>query len=183
MVNKLYRLITYFGVIGFISIVIYLHKVQDNYDPSHQLMSELALGDNGDLMLYAFIMFSIAIAGAIGILASSAASFSIILTMSVALISLLGAGIFKLGEFTSIHISLVAIAFISIGLAMYAVPRYVSSFKTRICQLMSWGLCVITVLFVSFGGLLIPIGIAQRLSALCILTWLIWLATASTKRT
>ncbi len=55
MVNKLYRLITYFGVIGFISIVIYLHKVQDNYDPSHQLMSELALGDNGDLILYARI--------------------------------------------------------------------------------------------------------------------------------
>lgn len=183
MINKFTRFVTYFGVIGFIAIVIYLHAVQDNYDPRHQLMSELALGNNGNLMLYAFIMLSIAIAGAIGILMVSAASFSIIFTMVISLISLLGAGIFKLGDFTSIHISLVALAFISIGLAMYAVPRYVSSFNTRKCQLMSWGLCVITGLSVSLGNVLMPMGIAQRLAAFCILTWLIWLATASPKRT
>ena len=49
------------GAIGFIFIVIYLHVIQADYDPVHQLMSELALGRHGSLMFWAFLSFSLSV--------------------------------------------------------------------------------------------------------------------------
>lgn len=87
---------------SFLIIVIALHKVQVNYNPIHQLMSELALGEYGIFMFFAFLSFSIAILSSQQIIAMYKNSFSISILLFLASISLLGAGIFKLGEYTCI---------------------------------------------------------------------------------
>lgn len=49
--NKFIGWIIIGGALGFISIVIFLHIIQTNYDPLSQQMSEFALGQYGSFML------------------------------------------------------------------------------------------------------------------------------------
>ena len=58
-VRKLSGISAIAGSIPFIAIVSTLHQVQPDYDPMHQLMSELALGHYGWAMLFAFLALGI----------------------------------------------------------------------------------------------------------------------------
>jgi hypothetical protein len=168
--------ITLFSSAGFVGIVLYLQSVQSGYNPVHQLMSELALGEQGQFMLGAFIMFAIAVTGAIGVISIFNASNFIKFLLGGASASFVGAGIFKLGETTTLHVALVGLAFVLLGLVMYLVPRYVEAFSSVQGRLVSWGLAVGTALAVALGNNVLPIGIGQRMAAACILLWLCWLA-------
>lgn len=158
--------LTVIGIAGFISIVVYLHLIQSDYHPLYQLMSELALGKQGELMLVAFFSFALAV-----ISASLALSNKLLkILLYLAALALAGAGIFKLGAYTVLHVALVAIAFVLIVLTMYPTPKLSNTSKTH--TLMSWTLAALTALFVALGETLIPIGLAQRLAALTIFCWL-----------
>ena len=61
--GKTNSIIILLSATSFSSIILYLQKIQTNYNPTHQLMSELALGRQGQLMLVAFTMLAIAVAG------------------------------------------------------------------------------------------------------------------------
>jgi hypothetical protein len=109
--NKVTGWIVISGAIGFISIVICLHLAQPNYDPVNQLMSELALGQYGFFMLFAFSSFALSVFTAqIGLHLHNSPTI-IRLFLIIASISLFGAGVFRLGKTTELHIALVAIAF------------------------------------------------------------------------
>ncbi|CAG1772222.1 hypothetical protein BAC3_02422 [uncultured bacterium] len=165
--NKIFTLT---GISSFISIVIYLNIIQTAYNPLYQLMSELALGEQGFLMLVAFLSFALAV-----ISVSHTLNHSILKTLLwLAALALAAAGIFKLGEATVLHVALVAIAFVLIVLSMYLTPRLTSTTtrQTFIC----WGLGFSTALFVALGQGILPIGLAQRLATLSIFIWLAWLA-------
>jgi peptidoglycan/LPS O-acetylase OafA/YrhL len=162
------------GAIGFILIVIWLHIVQPDYDPANQLMSELALGRHGSFMLLAFSSFALSVFTAQNGLHRRKSPAIIRLFLLVAAISLLGAGVFRLGSSTELHITLVAIAFVLIVLVMFLLPRNVSAFKTPTNTLISWTLGACTATCVALGQNIVPIGIRQRGAALCILTWLVW---------
>jgi len=164
-----------FGSSGFIGIVAYLHIVQGDYDPVHQLMSELALGEQGNLMLAAFTLLALAASGAIGILATFNNNKLIFVLLSAASASLLGAGVFTLVSATTLHITLVGLAFVLLGLVMYLVPRYISAFQNVEGKLVSWDLGLSMAVAVSLGHNFIPIGVGQRLAAACLLMWLCWL--------
>ena len=168
--------ITLLGSASFISIVLYLQNGQRGYNPVHQLMSELALGEQGQLMLAAFIALAIAVAGGMHIVAISGAGRLITALLGGAAGSLVGAGVFKLGAATTLHVALVALAFVLLGLAMYLVPKYVVAFKSVKSHLVCWGLAAGTALAVALGNNVLPIGVGQRLAAACILLWLCWLA-------
>ena len=179
--NRASKFLTLSGALSFVVIVSYLQFVQIGYSPVNQLMSELALGEKGQLMLAAFAMFALAAIGAIGVLASFKASKLISLFLLTAAFCLLGAGVFKLGTDTTLHVALVAVAFILLGLVMYLVPRYVENFRNNQGRLVSWGLCAGTALAVALGNTALPIGIGQRVAAGCILLWLCWLAISPQK--
>ncbi len=162
------------GAIGFILIVIYLHIVQPDYDPVNQLMSELALGRHGSLMLLAFSSFGLSLFTAQVGLHQRKSPTIIRLFLVIAAISLAGAGVFRLGSATVLHIVLVAIAFVFIVLVMYLLPREVSAFNSPTHRLISWTLGACTATFVALSQHIVPVGIGQRVAALCILMWLVW---------
>ena len=162
------------GAIGFILIVICLHIVQPDYDPVNQLMSELALGRHGSFMLLAFSSFALSVFTAQIGLHQRKSSAIIRLFLVIAAISLFGAGVFRIGSATELHISLVAIAFVLIVLVMFLLPRNVSAFKTPTHTLISWTFGACTTTCVALGQNIVPIGIGQRSAALCVLMWLVW---------
>jgi hypothetical protein len=166
------RTVILIGVIGFVAIVGYLHFVQTDYSPLHQLMSELALGKQGALMLWAFMSFALSVAAVIKLLPHPVLKFLLGLTS----VSLASAGIYKLGEATTLHVALVALAFVLLALCLYLTPRLITAFQTPVAMAICWGLGASTALFVALGQGILPIGLAQRLATACLLLWLCWLA-------
>ena len=169
------------GAIGFILIVICLHIVQPDYDPVNQLMSELALGRHGSFMVFAFSSFALSVFAAQVGLHQHKSPTIMRLFLVIAAISLLGAGVFRLGSATELHIALVAIAFVLIVLVMYLLPRNVSAFNTPTHTLISWTLAACTATCVALGQNVLPVGIGQRGAALCILMWLAWVGYSLTR--
>ena len=165
------KILTFVFIASFISIVAYLNSVQTAYNPLFQLMSELALGKQGELMLGAFLSFACALISAS--LCLTQRVLRILMIMSA--LALTGAGFFKLGANTELHVALVAIAFILIVLTMYLMPRLNTCTKKQ--TLIHWSLGFSTALFVALGQTILPIGLAQRLATLCIFLWLICLVS------
>jgi Protein of unknown function (DUF998) len=163
-------IVSLFGVAAFVFIVSYLHAVQKGYDPVHQLMSELALGRNGELMLTAFFSLAVSLSSlAVGTGIKKYLLLSTVLT--VASICFLGAGMFTLGATSELHIFLVAVAFVAVGVSMYILPSYAEISQRHKYRQYSWGLLSTFVLSVGIGGSVVPMGAAQRCAALAMLLW------------
>lgn len=179
--NHTNSIITYLGVCGFLLPVIYLHIIQINtgYNPIYQHMSELALGKNGFLMVIAFSSLALSTLGTLLILATLKKSLSISSLLTIATISFIGAGIFKLGSYTELHVALVGLAFITLVLCMYLTPRLINKFRAKPYSFICWGLGASTAIFVACGLSILPTGLAQRLAATCLLLWFCWLATVN----
>lgn len=172
--NYLAGAFTIGGAITFVATVVGLQLVQPGYDLIHQHMSELASGRAGGLMMVAFAGFGASIYSAqIGLQYLSAPK-TIRYLLCCAAISMVGAGIFKLDEAALTHVSLIASAFILLVLSMYLLPLSVARFSSYSSRIVSWGLAVGTAVSVALGGR-IPEGIAQRIAAVCIIGWLVWI--------
>jgi hypothetical protein len=171
--------ITLSGAAGFSGIAGYLHVIQAGYSPVHQLMSELASGRQGSLMLFAFLSLATSIAGAVRILSKLKAPVGTLLLLSFAGFSMAAAGIFTLSTAPTLHVVLIASSFILLCLVMYLVPRHIFALQKHkgIC----WGLCFGIAFSTALGGNILPIGIAQRLASGCLLVWLCWLAIFTSK--
>jgi len=174
--KKIKSILLIVAVLGFVCIVVALHIVQTDYSLSDQLMSELALGELGSYMFFAFLSFAIALYTAQQILAEYQSIIIIRLLLITASFSLAGAGFFTLADNIVLHVTLVFVAFILIVLSMYLIPRQILQFQHRMPTVMCWGLSIATAASVALGQSLLPIGIAQRLATSCILIWLLWLA-------
>ncbi len=167
----------------FLLIVTLLHNVQDGYNPAEQFMSELALGKFGLFMMFAFFSLSLSLFFGQLSLRHYPKSSVIRILMMVASISITGAGIFKLGAHTKLHVFLVATTFFNIVLVMYLLPRLVEEFKGAQTCFISWGLAFVTSCSIALGQSVIPVGIAQRIAAGCILLWLLLLAIFNLRKT
>jgi len=173
---KLNKVLTLTGIGGFIGIISFPQWIQTDYSPVHQLMSELALGHYGWLMLIAFFSLAIAVFFAQQTLYSYQATSSLIHNLlKIAALCLVGAGIFKLGENTTWHVALVTLAFILLVFSMYLLPKLVLDFQRPFFTAMCWLLGLGATIFIGLGKNIIPIGLAQRLSVSCLLLWLVWL--------
>ena len=160
------------GISLFLVIVITLHFVQTGYDPSSQLMSELALGRHGELMLLAFAGIALALVAiqlAIGAL-GAAPALRALLAVSGGLF--LAAGVFPLGETSLIHIGAIAAAFVVCVLAIYLYPRLGGGAAALAPRGFSWTIAAAIAASVALGQSLIPMGIGQRMAALFLLTWI-----------
>ena len=165
------------GAADFLMVVIPLHLLRSDYNPLEQMMSELVFGPHGQFMLLAFASIGTAFAGlAIGLAASNAPRFVSVLAAATGL-AFLGAGIFRLDNAIEIHVELIAVAFVLSGLAMYLLPAHVPGASRTV----SWSLGAATAISVLSGHLFVPMGLAQRLAAACILLWLCWVGRSLLK--
>lgn len=161
---------TIFAGIGlFMITVLALHVLQPNYDPIHQLMSELALGPFGWAMVVAFGGLALAILGVHLTLGGPSPLLKTVL-LSAAL-SFLAAGIFPLGATSEVHIAVIAVAFVLSVLAMYLYPSSASHVPAATSKSLSWSFAAGVALSVLLGHSVLPMGIAQRLAAVCLLAW------------
>ena len=160
------------AAIGFVAIVSVLHVLQPGYDLNSQLMSELALGAHGWAMVVAFFLLATStVSLAFGIWPMQRAPW-VQLSLVVAAVGFLGAGVFPLGRASELHIWLIAIAFVAIVLAMYLLPRAVPARFGGRAGLFSWCLAGGTALSIVLGHSLVPMGVGQRLAAACVVVWL-----------
>jgi hypothetical protein len=171
---NLNRILIIISIILFISIVAILQIIQIDYNPIYQFMSELALGEYGLLMFYAFLAFAIALFVLQKSLSIYKNSQPIRILLVISSIALTGAGLFKLGIYTNLHILFIFITFFSIALSMYLMPRLIEPFQKFFPAAVSWGLLFCLAVFIVLGQFAIPIGISQRLATGCILLWLLY---------
>lgn len=163
---------TLIGVAMFIVVVLVLHLIQFEYEPRHQLMSELALGRHGWAMFAAFLGLSTAVFGVQAAIAPFGGSHGYRVMLGVAALLFLTAGIFPLGATSLIHISAIAIAFVLCVLAMYLFPTSAGRASIAARRPVSWSLAAGVAVSVALGDSVVPMGIAQRLAAACLLLWL-----------
>ena len=163
---------TLVGVAIFIATVVPLHLLQPDYDPTHQLMSELALGTYGWAMILAFGGLALAVFGVQAAIGALGAARGLRLLLVAAALCFLAAGIFPLGDTSEIHIAAIATAFVLSVLAMYLFPASASRASFAAPRAVSWSMAGGVAVSVALGHSILPMGIGQRLAATCILWWL-----------
>ena len=160
------------GVAMFVVVVVGLHLLQPGYDPQHQLMSELVLGQHGWAMFLAFLGIALALFGIqIGISNCGAARWYRYL-LDAAAFFFLAAGIFPLGKTTLIHIGAIAVAFVLSAFVMYFFPQNAGRASSAGPRAVSWSLAAGFAASIALSQLGVPMGISQRLAAACLLVWL-----------
>jgi hypothetical membrane protein len=160
------------GAVAFIGVVGTLHALQPGYDPVDQLMSELALGPHGWAMLVAFALLAAStLSLGLGIAEAQRAPW-LQAVLAVAALGFLGAGVFPLGRASEWHIVLIAVAFVAVVLAMYLLPTLAPARFGGMAGKISWLLAAGTALGVFLGHSVLPIGVGQRLAAVCVVAWL-----------
>ena len=163
---------TMVGVATFLIVVLILHLLQPDYEPRHQLMSELALGQHGWAMFVAFFGLAVAVLGLQVAVAECGGSRGYMVLLGVAALFFLAAGIFPLGATSLIHISAIGVAFVLSVLAMYLFPTKAGRASVVGPRAVSWPLAAGVAVSVASGHAVIPMGIGQRLAAVCLLVWL-----------
>jgi len=163
---------TMIGVAMFIVVVLILQGIQSGYEPQHQLVSELALGQHGWAMFAAFLGLAAAVFGVQAAIAALGGSYGYRILLGVAALFFLTAGIFPLGSTSLIHISAIAVAFVLSVLAMYLFPASAGRGSLAAPRAVSWPLAAGVAVSVVLGHSVIPMGIGQRLAAACLLLWL-----------
>ena len=160
------------GVATFVVVVTLLHALQRDYDPAHQLMSELAQGRHGGAMILAFGGLAVATIGIQHSIGALGASPALRMLLVAAALFFLAAGIFPLGETSEIHIAAIAGAFMLSVLSMYLFPAGSGNASTLAPRALSWPLAAGVAVSIALGLSVVPMGIAQRLAALFLLVWL-----------
>jgi Protein of unknown function (DUF998) len=155
----------------FVATVVPLHLLQSDYEPASQLMSELALGRHGWAMLVAFAGLALAAFGIQISIGIDGASRSLRGLLAAAALFFLAAGVFPLGATSEIHIAAIAIAFVLSVLAMYLYPADAGRAAAAAPRMLSWPLAAGVAASVALGHSFMPMGIGQRLAALCLLIW------------
>ncbi len=160
------------GVLGFVAIVVALHGQQPEYDARRQLVSELAQGPYGWAMLPAFGCLALSLLGVgYGLHAAGASALPCAL-LAASAVGMLAAGVFPLGRATVIHIVAVALAFTQIALTAYLLPARAAPFQSWAWRAGSWLLGAGAVVSLASAIWGVPLGVAQRLAAACVLGWL-----------
>ena len=161
------------GVGMFVVTVLALHLLQPNYEPSQQLMSELALGQYGWTMIVAFTGLAIAVFGVQAQIAAFGASRGFRFLLVIAALFFLMAGIFPLGDTSEIHIGAIATAFVLSVLGMYLFPSSAGRASAAAPRAISWSVAVGVAASVALGHSVLPMGIGQRLAVSSLLLWLV----------
>ena len=159
------------GVVLFLAVVAPLHFLQPRYDPTLQLMSELALGPHGGTMLFAFTGLALSTFGIQAGIGALGAGWPLRGLLLAASACFLASGIFPLSAASEVHIAAIAGAFVLCVLAMYLFPRVAGS-ATLVPRTVSWGSAAGVAASVALGHSMLPMGVGQRAAAAFLLLWM-----------
>lgn len=159
------------SVFGFVIIVATLHFLQPGYDPTHQLMSELALGPHGWAMFIAFVCLAVAAYGTQSLVAKLGGSAFLQIIFLTAAAFFLAAGIFPLGRASEAHVFAISAAFVSSVLGMLLVPSLAPQIREHVPRALCWGLAAGVAVSVALSGGVVPLGVGQRMAATWLLLW------------
>ncbi|MEO8143002.1 MAG: DUF998 domain-containing protein [Betaproteobacteria bacterium] len=160
------------GVALFVVTVVALHLLQPDYQPTQQLMSELALGPHGGTMIVAFLGLALAVFGIQAEVAAAGAPWGFRILLCLASFLFLASGVFPLGDTSEIHIGAISGAFVLSVLAMYLFPSSAGRASVAAPRALSWSLAIGVAASVALGHSILPMGIGQRLAAACLVAWL-----------
>lgn len=160
------------GTVTFVAVMLTLEQLQPGYSSANQLVSELATGPHGRWMLLAFAGIAWLTAETGRALHYSGQTRPLPGLLYAAAVCFLGAGIFRLGEATLLHTTLVGVAFTLCGTSMYLLPRTTGGRQLPFIRGISWGLGLL--MAGSIAQPLFPVGVAERLAALA---WMLWAGT------
>jgi hypothetical protein len=160
------------GVACFTAIIIVLHFVQPEYQAARQLMSELADGRGGGAVIAAFVTLAAASVCAERGLSEHRAGPSMRLLLVLSAAGFLGAGVFKLSVFPVAHVTAIVGAFASLTTTMLLSPRHSGIAGVSSSRKVAWSLAAGAILGVASVGYGAPLGVVQRASAVCVLSWL-----------
>lgn len=160
------------GAAIFVAVVVPLHFLQPGYEPANQLMSELALGPYGWAMVLAFAGLAMAMLGVQAAVSALGASRLLRALLYGAAVFFAVSGIFPLGRTSDVHIAAIAAAFMLSVMAMVFYPRNAGRAAAAAPRAVSWPLAAGVAASVALGQFM-PMGIAQRLAAACLLAWLV----------
>ena len=160
------------GVVVFLAVVVPLHFLQPRYDPTLQLMSELALGPHGGAMLLAFAGLALAAFGIQAGIGALGAGWPLRGLLLAASACFLASGVFPLGATSEIHIGAIACAFVLCVLAIYLFPRMAGNAAALVPRIVSWGSAAGVAVSVALGHSMLPMGIGQRGAAAFLLSWM-----------
>jgi hypothetical protein len=161
------------GAPTFLVTVLALQWLQPEYDPAHQLMSELALGPYGWAMFAAFGGLAVAVFGIQAAIGAMGAARGFRILLGIAALFFFAAGVFPLGPTSEIHIAAIATAFVLSVLAMYLFPSSAGGAAATAPRPVSWSLAAGVALSVALGHTVLPMGAGQRLAAAFFLAWLV----------
>jgi hypothetical protein len=174
--TKIAIAVAFGGPLVFVVVVLTLQGLQPGHDPAEHLMSVLALGPHGEWLSLGFYGLSSGILATRALLtgragirtAGSRALFLAAVTMA-------GAGLVTLGDSSLLHISLIAVSFVLLALVMLlghtAAPRRVA--------LGSRTLALLMLASIASEQVGVPLGLAQRGAAGCVLVWIVILAATT----
>jgi hypothetical protein len=159
------------GVAMFAATVLTLQFLQPGYSPKHQLMSELAMGRFGYLMIVSFIGLAVSFLGILISVGIGGGSVGLQMALAATVASLLAAGIFPLGSALTLHIASIALAFILSELAIYLYPTGAGKFAPAAPKPVSWPIAGAVAITITLGQSTLPMGVTQRLAAGFPLGW------------
>lgn len=154
----------------FVATVGLLPLWQPGYDARRQLISELAAGPRGGILLAAFVGLAFAIAAAAVGLALRHAPRSLVAPLLMASVCMAGAGFVPLQEAAEIHVGLVAIGFGLACAVIAAWPIAVPPCERR-HRTLSWSLGAAMIASLGLAAIA-PFGVVQRAAAALFVTWL-----------
>ncbi|HTM43708.1 MAG TPA: DUF998 domain-containing protein [Polyangiaceae bacterium] len=163
---------TLVGATGFLGVIVTLDLLQPTYDFRRQLISELVYGAGGRWLVAAFALLAASVFLAARGLRSGGASRLVQVLMHGAALGFLAAGIWTLRDAPLLHVSAVAFAFVSLVSSMALLPR-TPHIAHIISPSTSWLLAGVATLSVGMADTLLPLAIAQRITAATTLLWLI----------
>jgi len=173
--NKIFGHLSVIGSVIFIGVILFLYFIQPQQNFINQYMSELATGKYGNLMVVAFSGFAISVFSVSEILRMLGSPAILRGLFVIASIFFFGAGVINLELNAALHIVFIMIASVLILLGMILSPHFIVEFRHITYRAVSWGLGIIAVLISILNQYCIPAGIGQKITAGCILIWLIYI--------
>ena len=128
----------------------------------------------GWLMLVAFCAMGGSLAALrMGLYFAGAGSIIVVL-LWIAAGGFVGAGVVRLDVNANVHIGFVALSFVTVALSMYLLPGSNTLFQGAKEKVISWALAIGLGVSVALGSGMVPAGVGQRLSAMFLILWSIW---------
>lgn len=172
--SKLYPALSIVCALGFALIVVWLQRMQPEYSPYHQIISELYFGHKGESMHLAFCLLALSVASLGVALAGQHVWQMLLAPMFIASLCFLAIGTLQIDWANATYFTLTGVALICSLMSMFLLPQSLSKPILRYPRTISWSTG--TLMLLSSAQTVLPIGLSIRLTVGALLIWVLCIA-------